>query len=134
MIRGLLADRFKSVIRVENKSMLIYALTVASGGPKLQKSAITEENCFFVHIYGICIQGMAEVDNKAMATFRTESRTGRTCRRELEHGAERAVHRKHGRLAPYVTTPSATEHHAGREPLSPASAQFSRSLANSVSN
>jgi uncharacterized protein (TIGR03435 family) len=43
MIRELLAVRFKLVVRVENKSMLVYALTVASGGPKLQKSAIPRE-------------------------------------------------------------------------------------------
>jgi len=32
MIRGLLADRFRLVMRVENKTMSVYALTVASGG------------------------------------------------------------------------------------------------------
>ena len=47
MIRGLLADRFRLVMRVENKAMSVYALTVASGGPKLQKSAITEKDCTF---------------------------------------------------------------------------------------
>ncbi len=47
MIRRFLADRFKLVIRVENKSMPVYALTVASGGPKLQRSAITEKDCCF---------------------------------------------------------------------------------------
>ena len=47
MIRGLLADRFKLVMRVENKTMSVYALTVASGGPKLQKSAIAEKGCTF---------------------------------------------------------------------------------------
>lgn len=47
MIRGLLADRFGLVMRAENKSMSVYALTVASGGPKLQKSAITEKDCIF---------------------------------------------------------------------------------------
>jgi uncharacterized protein (TIGR03435 family) len=47
MIRELLAVRFKLVIRVENKSMSVYALTVASGGPKLQKSAIPEKDCTF---------------------------------------------------------------------------------------
>ena len=47
MIRGLLADRFKLVVRVENKKMSVYVLTVASGGPKLQKSAITEKDCAF---------------------------------------------------------------------------------------
>jgi len=45
MIRGLLADRFKLVMRTENKTMSVYALTIASGGPKLQKSAITEKDC-----------------------------------------------------------------------------------------
>jgi uncharacterized protein (TIGR03435 family) len=47
MIRELLADRFKLVMRVENKTMSVYALTVATGGPKLQKSAITEKDCTF---------------------------------------------------------------------------------------
>jgi len=47
MIRGLLADRFRLVMRVENKTMSVYALTVASGGPKLQKSAITDKDCIF---------------------------------------------------------------------------------------
>jgi uncharacterized protein (TIGR03435 family) len=43
MIRGLLADRFRLVMRVENKTMSVYALTVATGGPKLEKSAIAEK-------------------------------------------------------------------------------------------
>jgi uncharacterized protein (TIGR03435 family) len=32
-------------MRVENKSMPVYALTVAEGGPKLQKSTIDEKDC-----------------------------------------------------------------------------------------
>jgi len=47
MIRGLLADRFRLVMRVENKTIAVYALTVASGGSKLQKSAITKKDCTF---------------------------------------------------------------------------------------
>jgi uncharacterized protein (TIGR03435 family) len=46
-IRGLLADRFRLVMRIENKTLSVYALTVASGGPKLQKSAIAEKDCTF---------------------------------------------------------------------------------------
>src|SRR4030095_12244801 len=45
MVRGLLVDRFKLVMRVEQKTMPVYALTVASGGPKLQKSTIAEKDC-----------------------------------------------------------------------------------------
>ena len=45
MIRGLLADRFKLVMRSENRAMSVYALTVAGGGPKLQKAAIAEKDC-----------------------------------------------------------------------------------------
>jgi len=45
MIRGLLADRFGLVMRVENKTMPVYALAVAGAGPKLQKSAIAEKDC-----------------------------------------------------------------------------------------
>ena len=47
MIREVLADRFKLVLRIENKRMFVYALTVASGGPTLQKAAITEKECAF---------------------------------------------------------------------------------------
>jgi uncharacterized protein (TIGR03435 family) len=47
MIRKLLADHFGLVMRVENKTMSVYALTVAGGGPKLQKLAITEKDCLF---------------------------------------------------------------------------------------
>jgi uncharacterized protein (TIGR03435 family) len=45
MIRGLLADRFKLVMRAEQKTMPVYALSVASGGPNLQKSTIAESDC-----------------------------------------------------------------------------------------
>ena len=45
MIRGLLADRFKLVMRVEQKTIPVYALTVAGGGPNLQKSTIAEKDC-----------------------------------------------------------------------------------------
>ena len=47
MIRQLLADRFRLVMRVENKRMPVYALSVASGGPKLQKPPVTDEECTF---------------------------------------------------------------------------------------
>jgi uncharacterized protein (TIGR03435 family) len=47
MVRRLLADRFKLVMRVEQKTMPVYALTVASGGPNLQKSTIAEKDCIF---------------------------------------------------------------------------------------
>jgi uncharacterized protein (TIGR03435 family) len=47
MIRRLLADRFKLVMQSEKKPMSVYALTVASGGPKLQKSNIDTQNCIF---------------------------------------------------------------------------------------
>ena len=46
-IRGLLADRFRLAMRVENKTMSVYALTVARSGPKLQKSTITDKDCTF---------------------------------------------------------------------------------------
>jgi uncharacterized protein (TIGR03435 family) len=46
-IRGLLADRFGLVMQVENKSMRVYALTVARSGSKLQKSALTDKDCIF---------------------------------------------------------------------------------------
>jgi len=47
MIRRLLVDRFKLVMRVEQKTMTVYALTITNGGPKLQKSAVAENGCIF---------------------------------------------------------------------------------------
>ena len=47
MLRGLIADRFKLAMRVEQKRMPVYALTVARGGPNLQKSTIAEKDCIF---------------------------------------------------------------------------------------
>jgi uncharacterized protein (TIGR03435 family) len=47
VIRILLADRFNLVMRVKNERMSVYALTAASGGPRLQKSAIVEKDCTF---------------------------------------------------------------------------------------
>ncbi len=47
MVRRLLADRFKLVMRVEQKTVPVYALTVASGGPNLQKATIAEKDCIF---------------------------------------------------------------------------------------
>ena len=46
-IRGLLGDRFKLVMRVAHKTMPVYALIVASGGWKFQKSTIAEKDCVF---------------------------------------------------------------------------------------
>ena len=45
MVRGLLADRFQLAMRVENKTMPVYALTVAAGGPKLRRSEVAEKDC-----------------------------------------------------------------------------------------
>ena len=47
MIRGLLTDRFGLVMKVEQKRMSVYAVTAARGGPKLEKSAIADEDCAF---------------------------------------------------------------------------------------
>jgi len=43
MVQTLLADRFKLALRRETKEMPVYALTVAKGGPKLQR--IQEGDC-----------------------------------------------------------------------------------------
>ena len=45
MLQTLLADRFKMVMRRETKEIPVYALTVAKGGPKLQKAAVEEKDC-----------------------------------------------------------------------------------------
>jgi uncharacterized protein (TIGR03435 family) len=45
MVRRLLANRFGLVMRVENKTTTVYALTVSTAGPKLQRAAVTERDC-----------------------------------------------------------------------------------------
>lgn len=45
MIRRLLVDHFGLVMQIENKTMAVYALTVATGGPRLQKSGTID--CIF---------------------------------------------------------------------------------------
>lgn len=47
MIRRLLADRFKLVMRVDRKTMPVYVLSAANGGPNLRKSTIAEQDCLF---------------------------------------------------------------------------------------
>jgi len=45
MFREVLADRFRLVMRTENKTVPVYALVVARGGPKLKQSNLS--NCIF---------------------------------------------------------------------------------------
>ncbi len=45
MLRTLLAERFKLTVRQQRKEMLVYALTVGRGGPKLQKAKVQENDC-----------------------------------------------------------------------------------------
>jgi len=45
MLRALLADRFKLVIRDESKELPIYVVVVAKNGPKLQRAKIEEKDC-----------------------------------------------------------------------------------------
>ena len=45
MIRTLLADQFKLVVRTTTRDMPVYALTLAPGGPKMQKAEIDEKGC-----------------------------------------------------------------------------------------
>src|SRR5436189_956051 len=45
MIRGLLADRFKIVMRVEQKTMPVYALSLETGVANHEESAIEETEC-----------------------------------------------------------------------------------------
>jgi uncharacterized protein (TIGR03435 family) len=44
MLRRLLADRFRLVVRRERREVPVYALTVAKGGPKLQPSSTPEKD------------------------------------------------------------------------------------------
>jgi uncharacterized protein (TIGR03435 family) len=45
MLQNLLADRFKMSIRRETKDQPVYAAIVGKGGPKLEKSKLTEKDC-----------------------------------------------------------------------------------------
>lgn len=47
MIRQLLTERFKLEMRVEQKTVPVYALTVADGGHKFQQSPTAEKDCVF---------------------------------------------------------------------------------------
>ena len=47
MIRRLLADRFGLVMKVEHQRMAVYAMTVSSGGQRLQRSTMTSKDCVF---------------------------------------------------------------------------------------
>jgi uncharacterized protein (TIGR03435 family) len=47
MIRRLLADRFGLVMRVDRQHLPAYAMTVASSGLRLQRSAVTPKECIF---------------------------------------------------------------------------------------
>ena len=46
MLQALLADRFKLVIHRETKELPSYVLVVDKGGPKLEKSGISESDCW----------------------------------------------------------------------------------------
>jgi len=45
MLQTLLADRFKLVIRREVREMPVYAIVVAKGGPKFERSKVEEKDC-----------------------------------------------------------------------------------------
>lgn len=45
MVRGLLADRFGLVMRIEDETTRVYALTGSAAGPKFQRAAVTERDC-----------------------------------------------------------------------------------------
>jgi len=53
-IRELLTDHFKLEMRIENKKMLVYALTVVRSGPGLQRSMIAGKDCAFDTAPGGC--------------------------------------------------------------------------------
>jgi bla regulator protein BlaR1 len=45
MMLALLAERFKLSVRAETKEMPVYLVTVAKGGPKMEKSTVEEKDC-----------------------------------------------------------------------------------------
>ncbi len=45
MLQNLLADRFKMSVRRETKDQPVYAAVTGKGGPKLEKSKLTEKDC-----------------------------------------------------------------------------------------
>jgi uncharacterized protein (TIGR03435 family) len=47
MFRQILTERFRQVVHVENRRMPVYALAVATGGPKLKKSSLASQDCIF---------------------------------------------------------------------------------------
>jgi uncharacterized protein (TIGR03435 family) len=45
MMQSLLKDRFRLAMRHDTKDLPVYELTVAKGGPKLEKAAVEEKDC-----------------------------------------------------------------------------------------
>lgn len=58
MLQALLAERFKLVVRRESKEMPVYALKVAKGGPRFQKSTLEEKDCGGASESGILVSGV----------------------------------------------------------------------------
>ena len=126
MIRRLLADRFRLVMRVEHERMSAYALTVSASGPKLQKSAVTAKDCIFDTAPEGChhfVIGFGHpLDANAISTD------------DLAHYVENwtdlpvvdhtnlsgFVHRTHGRLATDAAATAATKRQRERELRKPA--------------
>ena len=52
MLRNLLAERFKMTVHTEQREMAVYNLVVASGGPKLTKSAPDSTGGLGFRLYG----------------------------------------------------------------------------------
>jgi uncharacterized protein (TIGR03435 family) len=121
MVRELLADRFKLVMRVEQKTMPVYALTVASGGPNLQKSTIAERDCIFdtgtpetCHNFimgrGHPLHARAiNMDDLALYIENWDRFAG-----SEPHGSQRAVRRSDGRVDSHATAASSARQPGGR--------------------
>jgi len=45
MLRALLEDRFQLKMRTETKELPVYVIAVGKGGPKLEKSGVSEKDC-----------------------------------------------------------------------------------------
>jgi hypothetical protein len=113
MFRQVLADRFHLVMRTENRTMPVYALVVARGGPKLQRSNLS--HCIFDTAQDGCHSFLIGFGHPLNARCSRYGRP-RSLHRELDRFAccqqnlaHRCLHNQHRGLAADAAAPSTAQ-------------------------
>jgi uncharacterized protein (TIGR03435 family) len=113
MFRQILADRFHLVMRAENRTVPVYALVVARGGPKMKQSNVS--NCIFDTAHDGChsfLIGFGHplnaraVDMDDLAHYIENWNRFAGCQQNLAH---RCLHNQHRGLAADAAAPSTAQ-------------------------